>query len=97
MKEKKPTKSKQAEQAALLNLLRTILPKVAPDAATYRDAGEPGAPLADLASYHYRLMALAANKREVSKASSSCTVTFSSRAEASYILGTMASVMFFKP
>ena len=32
MKEKKPTKSKQAEQAALLNLLRTILPKVAPDA-----------------------------------------------------------------
>ena len=32
-KEKKPTKSKQDEQAQLLNLLRTILPKVAPDAA----------------------------------------------------------------
>ncbi len=33
MKEKKPTKSKQDEQAQLLNLLRTILPKIAPDAA----------------------------------------------------------------
>ena len=32
-KEKKPTKSKQDEQAQLLNLLRTILPKIAPDAA----------------------------------------------------------------
>jgi len=30
-KEKKPTKSKQDEQAQLLNLLRTILPRVAPD------------------------------------------------------------------
>ena len=33
MKEKKPTKSKQDEQAQLLNLLRIILPKVAPDPA----------------------------------------------------------------
>ena len=33
MKEKKPAKSKQDEQAQLLNLLRTILPKIAPDAA----------------------------------------------------------------
>ncbi len=33
MKEKKLTKSKLAEQTALLNLLRAILPKVAPDAA----------------------------------------------------------------
>lgn len=33
VKEKKPTKSKQDEQAQLLNLLRTILPKIAPDAA----------------------------------------------------------------
>lgn len=33
MKEKKPTKSKRDEQAQLLNLLRAILPKVAPDAA----------------------------------------------------------------
>jgi hypothetical protein len=32
-KEKKPSKSKQDEQAQLLNLLRTILPKIAPDAA----------------------------------------------------------------
>lgn len=32
MAEKKNTKSKQDEQAQLLNLLRTILPKVAPDA-----------------------------------------------------------------
>ena len=32
-KEKKPTKSKQDEQAQLLNLLRIILPKVAPDPA----------------------------------------------------------------
>ena len=32
-KEKKPTKSKQDEQSQLLNLLRTILPKIAPDAA----------------------------------------------------------------
>ena len=32
-KEKKLTKSKQDEQAQLLNLLRTILPKIAPDAA----------------------------------------------------------------
>ena len=33
MKEKKPTKSKHDEQAQLLELLRTILPKVAPDPA----------------------------------------------------------------
>ena len=33
MKEKKPTKSKQDEQAQLLDLLRAILPKVAPDPA----------------------------------------------------------------
>ena len=33
MKEKKPTKSKRDEQAQLLDLLRIILPKVAPDAA----------------------------------------------------------------
>jgi len=33
VKEKKPTKSKQDEQAQLLNLLRIILPKVAPDPA----------------------------------------------------------------
>ncbi|HEX7569716.1 MAG TPA: hypothetical protein VF492_04370 [Verrucomicrobiae bacterium] len=33
MAEKKTTKSKQDEQAQLLNLLRIILPKVAPDAA----------------------------------------------------------------
>lgn len=33
MKEKKPAKSKRDEQAELLNLLRTILPKVAPDPA----------------------------------------------------------------
>ena len=33
MKEMKPTKSKQDEQAQLLNLLRIILPKVAPDPA----------------------------------------------------------------
>ena len=32
-KEKKPKKSKQDEQTQLLNLLRTILPKVAPDPA----------------------------------------------------------------
>ncbi|MCX6996237.1 MAG: hypothetical protein NTV49_03930, partial [Kiritimatiellaeota bacterium] len=38
--------------------------KVAPDVATYRDAGDTGAPLADLATYHYRLIALAANNRE---------------------------------
>ncbi|MDR3457050.1 MAG: hypothetical protein P4N60_06360 [Verrucomicrobiae bacterium] len=31
-KEKKPTKSKQDEQAQLLDLLRSILPKIAPDA-----------------------------------------------------------------
>lgn len=33
MKEKKPTKSKRDEQAQLLDLLRSILPKVAPDPA----------------------------------------------------------------
>jgi hypothetical protein len=33
MKEKKPAKSKRDEQAQLLELLRTILPKVAPDPA----------------------------------------------------------------
>ena len=33
MKEKKQTKSKQAEQAQLLDLLRIILPRVAPDPA----------------------------------------------------------------
>ena len=33
MKEKKPTKSKRDEQAQLLDLLRAILPKIAPDAA----------------------------------------------------------------
>ena len=33
MKEKKPTKSKRDEQAQLLDLLRAILPKVAPDPA----------------------------------------------------------------
>jgi len=32
-KEKKPTKTKRDEQAQLLDLLRTILPKVAPDPA----------------------------------------------------------------
>jgi hypothetical protein len=32
-KEKKPTKSKRDEQARMLDLLRSILPKVAPDAA----------------------------------------------------------------
>src|SRR5271163_1726019 len=33
MKEKKPAKSKRDEQAQLLELLRAILPKVAPDPA----------------------------------------------------------------
>ena len=33
MKEKKPAKSKRDEQAQLLDLLRTILPRVAPDPA----------------------------------------------------------------
>ena len=33
MKEKKPAKSKRDEQAQLLDLLRAILPKIAPDAA----------------------------------------------------------------